>query len=138
MGAIGAATHHSVKGGQRMDLKLERNLETFFRMLGIKPVRIAPSIELINGERRTFVEVRNERVILTLAAPIDAWQRASALRLIAACWRPERTAGVAVRAFFASGYLCVSCALPPDSKADLWLRLHRILLELMESSLRGE
>ncbi|WP_156923630.1 hypothetical protein [Burkholderia sp. WSM2232] len=121
-----------------LDLTLTRNLEAFFRLLGMKRARIAAAIELNHGGHRTFVEVRNQRIMLTLAAPIDAWQRAPALRSIASRWRPERTAGVAVRGCLATGYLCVSCVLPAASKADFWLRLYRVMLELLESSLRNE
>lgn len=121
-----------------LDLTLTRNLEAFFRLLGMERVHIAAAIELNHGGHRTFVEVRNHRIMLTLAAPIDAWQRARALRSVASRWRPQRTAGVAVRGWLAAGHLCVSCTLPAASTADFWLRLYWVMLELLESSLRNE
>lgn len=121
-----------------MNLKTERNLEAFFGMIGVRNVQIQPCIELAENAVRIFVEVCNDRIVLTVAISVDEASRATALAALIGRWSIDRTYGVPLRVFAASGYLFVSSALPEDCDAIIWLRTFRVLRRLVDSYERGD
>lgn len=81
---------------------------------------------------RLYIEVVHERVVMTLAARIDAKQRSRILKQLLSGWRPAALQGVPVRAFAMRNYQLLACSPPPGSDGGEWLTCYEAMRRLLE------
>ncbi len=115
-----------------MDLQTQRRLEKFARLAELPVIRIEPRMEFALPPLRLYIEVVHERVVMTLAAPVDAKERLSILKQLLSAWRPAALQGIPVRAFPVRNYLLLACSPPPDSDGGEWLICYEAMRKMLE------
>lgn len=121
-----------------MDIGTLRNLEKLFRLMDVNPITIEPRVEIHEGEFQMFVEIRDNRVMLSTMRPVDPFVADSGLRSLLTRWSPACMAGVPLRVFRVDDCLFVSGAMPTGSGAELWYRTIRAQRRLLEACVREE
>ncbi|MEX3956739.1 secretion protein [Trinickia sp. EG282A] len=120
-----------------MNLQTQRRLEQFARLAELPVIRIEPRMEFALPPFRLYVEVVNERVVMTLAARVDAKERARILKLLLSAWRPAALHGVPVRAFAVRGYQLLACSPAPGSDSGEWLTCYKAMRRILEHHAGG-
>ena len=82
-----------------MDLQTERRLEQFARLAELPVTRMEPRMEFMLPPFRLYVEVVDERVLLTLALSVEAVHRAQVLKNLLRACNPYLLQGVPLRAY---------------------------------------
>lgn len=103
-----------------MDLQLERNVETFLRLIGSSPSGVDAYMSFTLGQCRFVLEMLPERLLLTGIVP--AVRPNILLRVLQHCI-PQNTQGIVQRAFIVDGELMLSCELPPEEDPLFWYQI---------------
>lgn len=122
--------------GNIMDIGTLRNLEKLFRLLEVKPITIEPRVEIHDGPFQMFIEVQEQRVLLSTTREVPACVADDALRMLLSRWSPACMAGVPLRVFRVDDFLFVSGAMPAGTGAELWYRTMRAQKRLLEACTR--
>ncbi|MBY4897875.1 hypothetical protein [Cupriavidus sp. AU9028] len=121
-----------------MEIGTLRNLEKLFRLMDVKPVTIEPRVEIQDGPASVFVEVAEQRVVVSTMLGVDPFAADAALRCLLSRWTPACMSGVPLRVFRVDDNLVVTGAMPPGSGAELWYRTVRAQRSLLEACSKEE
>ncbi len=116
-----------------MDIRTQRNLEKLFRLMDVKPVTLDTRIEILDGDTRVFVEVRDARVLVSAMTAVEPAYADAAVQAVLSRWSPAMLCGIPLRACHIDDGLLVSAAMPPGSGAELWYRVYRAQRRLLAS-----
>jgi type III secretion system chaperone SycN len=116
-----------------MDLQTERRLEQFARLAELPVTRMEPRMEFVLPPFRLYVEVVDERVLLTLALRIETVHRAHILKNLLRACNPYLLQGVPLRAYSVGDIQLISCAPAPRSEGGQWLDCYRTMRRLLET-----
>jgi type III secretion system chaperone SycN len=115
-----------------MNLQMQRRLEQFARLAELPLIRIEPRMAFVLSPLRLYIEVVDERVVMTLAARVDHDQRSRILKRLLSAWRPSAFQGVPVRAFAARDYQLLACSPAPGSDSEDWLVCYKAMRRMLE------
>jgi type III secretion system chaperone SycN len=116
-----------------MDLQTERRLEQFTRLAELPVTRMEPRMEFMLPPFRLYVEVVDERVLLTLALRVEAVHRAQVLKNLLHACNPYLLQGVPLRAYSVRDIQLLSCSPAPRSDGGQWLNCYRTMRRLLET-----
>jgi type III secretion system chaperone SycN len=120
-----------------MDLQTERRLEQFARLAELPVKRMEPRMEFTLPPLRLYVEAIDDRVLLTLALPIEAVHRAQVLKNLLRACNPYLLQGVPLRAYCVRDIQLLSCAPARHSDGSQWLDCYRTMCRLLETHARS-
>jgi type III secretion system chaperone SycN len=116
-----------------MDLQTERRFEQFARLAELPVKRMEPRMEFMLPPLRLYVEVVDERVLLTLALRVEAVHRARILKSLLHACNPYFLQGVLLRAYSVRDLQLLSCAPAPRSDGRQWLECYKTMRRLLET-----
>lgn len=114
-----------------MDLQTQRRLEDFLKLLDIPYSRLAERMEFIDPPFRFYLEVLNQRILITLTLPLEAPATENALPVLLAQCQPERFQAVPLRCFVTKVGLTASFSPHPESPSQSWFALYRTLKQVL-------
>lgn len=118
---------------RNLDLQTRRIMEAFFRMLGWQGVVPAPNVEVQHEHWRTLLEAKQNRIVISLETGLDVIAVDRMLQMLLRLAVPDATGGLPIRVFHIGHVFYVSCTLPLNASAHQMLRVHRILLRLLDA-----
>lgn len=119
-----------------MDLHTTRNLEKFLEMANLIPERIESQLCFREEPFTVFLEIRQDRLLLTSAYEQESTDAARLLPILLQEWSPERFDGVVQRIFVLHNAVMLSCAPAAASQAELWYRLYLRQRQLLNSAVQ--
>jgi hypothetical protein len=122
--------------GESPSLQLSRNIEQFLELLNLSVRPLELPLEFLEGPFGLFLEIRQERLLLTSSYEAGNGRAARLLPRLLQHWMPERYQGVVQRLFVLNESVLISCAPPEASQATLWYQLYRLQRQLLEQSLQ--
>ncbi|EFL91880.1 type III secretion system apparatus protein [Candidatus Regiella insecticola LSR1] len=119
-----------------MDLVVVRNLQLFFRLAELPYTEVKPSMEWRIGQRAVFIEVHQQRILLTTGR-LNPQANLEELRTLQQRWRLERFYGIPQRIYLLSIGIMVSCCPHTASGAEFWYQIYKQQYALLKT-LEGE
>lgn len=117
-----------------MDLKIKRNLEQFFQLMGEKPAELDEKIECHFPPFGILLELEQGRLLMT------SWllehKTTDVLPLLSRC-HPEVFIGLPQRLYIVKNSLMISCLLPSDSEGMNWYRICKAQRKFLSNVLKG-
>ncbi|WP_108651905.1 type III secretion system chaperone family protein [Dongshaea marina] len=121
-----------------MDLKTQRNLDRFLELLGVSGIRPDEHLELTRGSERLFFEVKQSRLLFSIAMDMDLQSLYRAQRWMLERLPPQRTLGLPTRCYQLGKQLVCSVGIPVEQfNGDKLFSLYQLLSRLLQKSLRS-
>ncbi|HTI18312.1 MAG TPA: secretion protein [Trinickia sp.] len=116
-----------------MDLQTQRRLEHFAQLADLPVIRIEPCMEFVLPPFRLYIEVIDERVMMTVAVRVATVDRSRVLKALLARCHPALLQGIPLRAYAARDFQFLSCSPAANSDAGHWLTCYRVMCRLLDT-----
>lgn len=113
-------------------LVVTRNLQMFVRLAELPCESIEPCMEWRIGQRAVFLEVRQQRLLLTTGR-LQEYVNTTQLLDLQRRWHLERFQGIPQRVYLLNAGIMVSCCFHLSSKAELWYQVYLQQYALLRS-----
>lgn len=115
-----------------INLVVTRNLQLFVRLAQLPCESIESCMEWRIGQRAVFLEVRQQRVLLTTGR-LQEYANNTQLFDLQKRWRLERFQGIPQRIYLLNAGVMVSCCFDFSSRAELWYQIYLQQYALLRS-----